>query len=344
MTQPLVHVRRHLQSTRPSRILIACSGGADSLALAWLAEAAARDIAVDVHAAAVDHELQADSDAVAVEAMRLCKTFGIGTTQVLKVKVTPAGEGLEAAARRARRDALTAHARNIKADEIWLAHTLDDQAETVLIGLTHGSGARSLAGMPDRDGMWVRPLLQCRRADVHAALPSDVTPWQDPHNEDPQFLRARVRHELLPVMNQVLGDKAVVSLARTAELLTRDNDALDAMATDLLEQTGRQRESGFELQLDALADTSVAVLGRVLRRACLAAGVNARDLTMQHIDLLTRLVKDKRVQGPVALPGLVSAERQHERLMFLRHSAADSGTSDRVKDGPAVGSSFNIEE
>lgn len=324
MITPLSAVRSHVHGARPRHVLVACSGGPDSLALAFLAAQVLPHHSVKVSAAAVDHGLQPDSDAVAAEAMRTCESFGIGDTQVLKVTVELAGEGLEAAARRVRRAALIAHAELVGAGEIWLGHTMDDQAETVLIGLTHGSGARSLAGMSAVDGVWVRPLLHCRRADVHRVLPPDVHPWKDPHNQDARFLRARVRHELLPIMADVLGDRAVVSLARSAELLARDNEALDGIAGAAWDAVSVGGAGAIELDINACAVLAPAVLARVLRAACLAAGVIARDLTMSHVDTLARLVHDRALQGPIALPGRVAAHREHDRLVLLPQSSSST--------------------
>ena len=324
MTTPFTAVRSHVLASKPTHVLVACSGGGDSLALAWLAAQVLPDNSTKVSAAAVNHGLQADADAVAAEAMRMCESFGISHTRVLPVTVKPTGEGVEAAARRVRRAALIAHAESIGADEIWLGHTLDDQAETVLIGLTHGSGARSLAGMAMVEGIWVRPLLHCRRTDVHAVLPPDVQPWRDPHNHDPRFLRARVRHELLPVITDVLGDRAVVSLARSAELLARDNEALDEIAHDVWDSAVRRTNASVELDIKLCAGLAPAVLTRVLRAACLAAGVIARDLTMSHLDSLGRLVHDKAIRGPIALPGRVAAHREHERLVLLPQSPSST--------------------
>lgn len=317
MSQPSAEVSRHLAARGAKHILIACSGGADSLALAWLAAQRAPQHHIRVSAAVVDHGLQPNSSDIAAAASERCVAFGIADVNVLTVAVTHVGEGLEAAARHARRSALLAHAEAIEAQEVWLAHTLEDQAETVLIGLTHGSGARSLAGMSVIDGVWVRPLLHCRRADVHAVLPDEVEPWQDPHNLDPRFLRARVRHEVLPVITEVLGDRAIVGLARTAELLARDNDVLDQSAHEALRSISVASQDGVELTITGCADLAPAILARVLRAAALLAGVPPRDLTMSHLDTLMRLVRDPAMNGPVALPGRVGAHRRHGRLALL---------------------------
>ncbi|MBU6214028.1 MAG: tRNA lysidine(34) synthetase TilS [Actinomycetales bacterium] len=309
-------VAQWLRATRPERVVVACSGGGDSLALAHLAAHHASQFGVALSAAVVDHGLQPGSADTAQVARDVCAGFGIDDSVVLPVQVRESGSGPEAAAREARRAALHEFALQRHADQIWLAHTLDDQAETFLIGLTHGSGSRSLAGMAERDGLWVRPVLTVRRHELRACLPAGVTVWEDPHNADPRFLRARVRAEVIPVLAEVLGDRALISLARTAALLARDNETLDALAKPVFDAAIGQDERGLHLAVAALRSQPPAIVTRVVREACLASGVRPRDLTMEHIDLVARLVSDRSVNGPVALPGRVSATRVHDRLVI----------------------------
>ncbi len=185
----------------------------------------------------------------------------LGLSPALSVRVAVAGpggadgyQGPEAAARSARYAALAAAARRAGAAPggVWimLGHTLDDQAETVLLGLARGSGARSLAGMSPQAGRYLRPLLRIRRAQTAAACTAlGLPPWDDPHNCDPAFTRVRVRRELMPALATALGPGVAEALARTADLLRADADALDAIAaaeTDKLGGTERcpQRTAG----------------------------------------------------------------------------------------------------
>ena len=223
-------------------LLVACSGGADSLALAAAARVVGARRGLSVRAVVVDHGLQPGSDEVAA---RVVSQLAQGVADVsmtairpqlapmevavVAVRVEAVGEGVEAAARRARYRALESAARG---DElILLGHTLDDQAETVLLGLARGSGTRSLAGMPARRGPFVRPLLGLRRATTRAACADfGLEPWEDPHNEAPGFARARVRHRVLPVLEAELGPGIAEALARTAALARADADLLDELA------------------------------------------------------------------------------------------------------------------
>src|SRR5690349_17264266 len=212
---------------RRAPLVVGCSGGADSLALTLAAAALRGD---DVLAVVVDHRLQEGSVERADATVALLAERGIAA-RTYAVDVTGPG-GVEAAARRARRAALCT-ARPHPDSPILLGHTLDDQAETVLLGLGRGSGARSLAGMRPWDPPWLRPLLGLRRATTRAAC-AGLDVWDDPHNTDPRFTRVRLRHEVLPLLEDVLAGGVAEALARTAEQLREDVDALDAVAAQRL--------------------------------------------------------------------------------------------------------------
>ena len=237
---------------RAAPLLVACSGGADSTALL----AAARAVAPGrVHVAVIDHGLQEGS--AERSAALVADLFAQGVPAAVHGVVVDGGGGLEAAARRARYGALRT-ARPHPDSPVLLGHTLDDQAETVLLGLGRGSGARSLAGMRTWDPPWLRPLLGLRRADTAAACRSQgLTFWDDPHNVDPRFTRVRLRHEVLPLLEDVLGGGVAEALARTAAQLRDDGEALDAAARDLL---ARAAAADDDAQLPSECATDAAVL------------------------------------------------------------------------------------
>jgi tRNA(Ile)-lysidine synthase len=330
-------VATHLrQRSAGDLVLVAVSGGADSLTLAAVTAAVAPMFAVRVGAVIVDHQLFPGSTAVAEEAAQRCRAMGLDPVQIIDVDVdVSSGQGVEGAARIARYAALRSVAQMVDASEVLLGHTLDDQAETVLMGLARGSGARSLAGMSVADGLWGRPLLSISRAVVRGALEAmlpNVDAWQDPANEDPRFLRSRVRHELMPVLDEVLGAGAVEALARTADHLRADNVALEVWAQIVWETcavidgvtadiagdltVGVKRD--VVLAVEPLAPVPEAVRRRVLRRALLAAGVPGGSLTAEHIQTVDLLVADWRGRGPAALPGKLSATRSKEALRICR--------------------------
>jgi tRNA(Ile)-lysidine synthase len=298
-------------------VLVGCSGGADSLALAAGA-------AISGHrggAVVVDHGLQAGSDRVAAVAARQCDGLGLDPVEVVAVEVGERG-GPEAAARDARRAALREAAQRHGAAAVLLAHTLDDQAETVLLRLARGSGARSLAGMPAADGLFRRPLLGLRRDLVRAACDeAGLEAHEDPHNADDRFARARLRHHGLPALVQDLGGGVVLGLARSAASLREDNEALDRWASAVHLEAGAKEVT---VPTDALTLVPAAVRLRVVRRMALEAGCPGAALTREHILAVAGLVTAWRGQGPVDLPGGVRARRRSGRLVVSRTLGRDS--------------------
>jgi tRNA(Ile)-lysidine synthase len=304
-------VRTALADLAPSAlVLVACSGGPDSTALAAAAAAEGPRAGLRVGAVVVDHQLQEASGAVAAATSRWLRTAGLDPVEVVPVTVSGAG-GPEDAARRARYAALEAAAERFGAAAVLLGHTRDDQAETVLLGLGRGSGARSLAGMASRRGRYRRPLLALPRATVHQALPESAPVWTDPHNADPAYRRVRVREEVLPVLEAALGPGVSAALARTADLLRADADALTELADRAYADLGADPTA---LDLAALADLPAAVRSRVLRTAAIAAGAPPGALRAEHIAALADLVTQWRGQGSPALPGGVRAHRGCGRL------------------------------
>jgi tRNA(Ile)-lysidine synthase len=309
-------VRRALSSIAPGElVLVACSGGADSLALAAAVSHEAQaggDRRWRAGALTVDHGLQDDSAVRARQVAATCVRLGFDPVEVVSVLVGSAG-GPEAAARTSRYRALDAAATRHRAAAVLLGHTLDDQAETVLLGLARGSGARSLAGMAPQSGIFVRPLLDLPRSTTRdACLAEGLTPWDDPHNQDPAYARVRVRQDVLPVLKKALGPGVTEALARTARLLRDDADALDAW-TDHAEDAAA---SDAGLDVAVLAGLPRAVRTRLLRRRAIAAGAPATALTATHVDSIDALVTDWHGQSWVALPGSVRARRQGGHIVF----------------------------
>lgn len=305
-------------------LLVAWSGGTDSTALL----AAVRDAAPDrVHVAVVDHGLQHGS--APRSAALVAGLVAEGVPAAVHAVTVDGPGGTEAAARRARYAALRA-ARPHPDSPVLLGHTLDDQAESVLLGLGRGSGPRSLAGMRTWDPPWLRPLLHLRRADTRAACAAQGLPvWDDPHNADPRFTRVRLRTEVLPLLEEVLAGGVAEALARTAAQLRDDGEALDAAAADLLARAavpedadrnaelaaaerGTRGELDTELDAHVLARAPAAVRRRALRTWLTGAG--ATGLTDLHLRAADDLVGRWRGQGAVALPQRLELVRAHGRL------------------------------
>ncbi len=297
-------------------VLVACSGGADSLALAAATASEAARAGVRAGAVVVDHGWSHGSAAVARGAARACRDLGLHPVEV----VAAAPSAGETAARTARYAALDAAAERAGAAAVLLGHTRDDQAEQVLLGLARGSGARSLAGMPAARGRYRRPLLHLPRSTTARACEAlGLVPWADPANADPAHARARVRGALLPALEAGLGPGVAAALARTADQLREDADALDDLAAALLERARHRGpppagRRGVELDAGVLAAAPAALRTRALRRAALEAGCPAGDLAREHVLAVQALVVAWRGQGPLHLPGRVEASRACGRV------------------------------
>jgi tRNA(Ile)-lysidine synthase len=306
-------------------LLVACSGGADSMALL---DAACALRPGRVHAAVVDHGLQDGSAARSAALVERLRSRGVEAA-VHTVQVGTRG-GIEAAARDARYRVLAA-ARPHPDSAVLLGHTLDDQAETVLLGLGRGSGARSLAGMRAWAPPWLRPLLGVRRACTADACAQTGTPvWDDPHNADPRFTRVRLRREVLPLLDDVLGGGVAEALARTAAQLRDDDEALSGWARAVRgagdpgdsadpphgAATGTPHGVAAVLPVAVLDGLPPAVRRRVLREWLRDGG--ARALTDERLRAADDLVGRWRGQGGPALGGDLDLVRSHGRLELRR--------------------------
>ena len=354
-------VRRCLGDLEPGDlILAACSGGADSLALAAALAHEAPRLGLRGGGVTVDHGLQEGS---AAQASRVVAALGaLGLDPVRQARVTvdglPGAGGPEAAARRARYTALEQVARQTGAAVVLLGHSRDDQAETVLLGLARGSGARALAGMPARRGRFRRPLLALGRATLReACLAQGLDPWDDPHNCDPSYARARVRRHALPALEETLGPGIAEALARTAAQLSADCDALDAIARteEWRIQPAVPPESGppesgppepgpaaragdaarngdgdaaailSVADIEGLGALAPAIRTRVLRQAALRAGCPGGSLTAAHVAALDALVTGWHGQRGADLPGAVRVQRRYGKLLFGRGRPVSGG-------------------
>lgn len=325
-----VWLSRHSAPRDP--LVVACSGGADSLALALATQLVVAAVAQAnpgsshrrvLVGATVDHRLQPGSAERAITTADQLTGLGYQRTEVLTVDVAGPG-GPEAAARRARYGALGQLAERVgSADRpcaVLLAHTADDQAETVLLGLARGSGPRSIAGMRPWRPPWGRPLLGVTRAATEACCRlAGLAPWQDPHNVDPSFTRVRLRREVLPLLEDVLGGGVRDALARTAQLMAQDLQALDEMSTAVLDRVTFDDGS---LDPTALTEHPVAIRSRVLRTWAIDGG--AGPLTYEH---LSRMDHQLGPGGPtqVRLPGGFDVVRIGPLLRLHRNGPAERG-------------------
>lgn len=314
-----VAVRRALTSAGcdGGLILVALSGGADSLALAAAVAFESRRAGWRAGAVIIDHGLQSASDEVAADAARAARALNLDPVMVCPISVAPGtGDGPEAAARLSRYRAFELARHATGARWILTGHTLDDQAEQVLLALARGSGTRSIAGIPpERDGV-LRPFLTVHRASTERACRAQgLKPWSDPHNVDESFRRVRVRSLILPLIEREIGPGISDALARSAALAREDADALDCLAEALMPQAildvrgdsgenvngDEAGEKQIEVSVAQLASQPAALRHRIIRRV--ASDYFDAHLTRDHTAAVSALVTAWRGQGPIDVPG-----------------------------------------
>lgn len=315
-----VAVRRALADLPPGGpVLVACSGGADSLALAAATAFVAPRLGRAAGLVTVDHGLQEGSARRAAAVVTWAREVGLAPAESVLVEVAGRPGGPEAAAREARYLALAEVAGRLGATALLTGHTRDDQAETVLLALARGAGPRGLAGMParrDLDGVpLLRPLLEVGREQTRTACAVlGLNPWEDPHNADPSYARARVRADLLPALVRALGPGVLDNLARTARLVAADNAVLDKLADAALADV-RHPDGGLAVR--ALAELAPAVRGRVLHAWARELGAPPAALSHRHVTALDTLVTGWRGQGAAHLPGGLRVLRRDGRLAAI---------------------------
>jgi tRNA(Ile)-lysidine synthase len=294
-------------------ILVAVSGGADSLALAHALSIESKEFVISVIGVTIDHQLQEQSGAQAEKVQMQLKEFGLDC--IIKKVSVDLQDGLEASARKSRYEGLQDVAKEQNAVAVFLGHTRDDQAETVLLGLARGSGTRSLSGMAHHNGLYIRPLLEITRIQNEKYCEEmKLQFWNDPHNQNPEFSRVRVRNVALPILEESIGPGISEALARSAHLLRDDADALDHWA--------KREEIHLDLaDLDCshLAELPRAIRTRIIRAAVYAAGAPVGSVTMDHVSGVEALICAWNGQGALNLPGGVKVERISGRLSLLQH-------------------------
>ena len=296
-----------------SKVCIGVSGGADSLALAAAAKLESKNFSIDLVAVIVDHGLQANSAEIAEFAKQQLIKLGFQDIFVGKANVQIT-DGLEASARRARYKVFQQAIETYNPNTFLLGHTKNDQAEGVLLGLARGSGTKSLSGMQEVSGIFVRPLLGIDRATTEIAChESNIEYWVDPHNSNQDFTRVRVRDNILPLLENDIGPGIIDALARSAKILREDATALDEWAENVFRQV-----EPMDIEISILATLPVAVRSRVLRMAIYAAGAPAGSISAAHLEPIEAFVSDWRGQGHTSLPGGVKVCRISGRLSLSK--------------------------
>ena len=317
-TTPLYQIRLAVRSelediAAGDSVLVAASGGADSSALAAALLLECKTKSIKVIALIIDHGLQKNSADVTHETKRTLTKIGYENIEIRRVTVEIT-DGLEASARRARYQALSDVANSHNAVAVFLGHTKDDQAETVLLGLARGSGSRSLSGMAARVDRYRRPLLSITRAQTEAACEeAGIKFWQDPHNQSMEFTRVRVREVVLPTMEKEIGPGISDALARSAKLLRDDADALDYLSDEIFSKL-----EPASLEISKLESQPRAIRTRILRKAIYLAGAPQGSLSAEHIEPVEALITAWKGQGPISLPGGVTVARISGRLSLSK--------------------------
>ena len=307
--------REALAELKPKKLLLAVSGGADSLAMSAAVAFEARKLGIEVAAAVIDHALQANSAEVAAQAAERLATLGIDQVIFQRVVVKKSGDGMEAAARDARYQALEKIRSKQKADWIVLGHNLDDQAETVLLGLARGSGLRSIAGMSavDRERRLLRPLLDVSRETLRQACSdAGISFWDDPHNQDSKFARVRVR-KLAGELEKNLGPGFAQALARTAQSAAEADEVITDLASKLVKKSlvkAGARQVSY--QVSALEKAKDAVRRKALHIICQSAG--AKNISRSQILAIDELLTNWHGQKKSSLSG-ITVERVANQLV-----------------------------
>jgi tRNA(Ile)-lysidine synthase len=319
LTQAVAEVRRSIRESferhevKPGDlVLVACSGGPDSISLAAGLAFEAPKLGLRIGAVIVDHGIQEITATVASATKSNLESLGFEPVRSVKVSVGTEG-GLEAAARSARYQAIDEVAASLDAKFVLLGHTQNDQAETVLLGLARGAGARSLSGMAEFTGRYLRPLLAVsRQTTVQACIDEDLAVWIDPHNGEDRFARVRVREQVLPVMEEQLGPGIIEALSRTADQLREDADLLDLQAEQAYHSIVKSGPTSLEVTVKALAELAPAIRFRVIRLAGSALGGH---LHRSHVLEIDRLLTNWHGQKPLSVPS-VRVERTGENIVF----------------------------
>ena len=299
------------EHTKPGqKLLIAVSGGADSLALASATLFESKKLQLEVATVTIDHGLQKASAKVTNQTLEKLHQLGIEEAWSKKVNVGTQG-GPEAAARLARYEALESIRIESRSDFILLGHTANDQAETVLLGLARGSGAKSLSGMKVRTYRLLRPILSIDRATtIQFCKDENISPWKDPQNKDTKFLRVRVRKSVLPFLEKQLGNGVFANLLRTSSQLQEDDQYLSLVAEKAFKKIAKTSAASVSLNQPELLKLPDAIRNRVIKSAIDYFGV---DSSRTHVLAVADLVLNWHGQKPLALPG-VRVERKGKTI------------------------------
>jgi tRNA(Ile)-lysidine synthase len=307
--------REHEMFAARDLVLVWVSGGADSLCLLEALVRVRRLFRIDLAVFHLDHGLRAGSSDDAAYVRRRSAALGLRCHVATPTEPPPPGASVERWAREERRAAAARLAAEIGARRSALGHTMDDRAETVLLGLVRGWGLDGLTGIEPVAGELVRPLLDVRRDETSAACRSlGLRPREDPTNADTTYLRNAIRRDVLPALAEATGRDVVPSIAQSAELLRADAAMLDDLATGLGAAALERDGAGWALRVDALADLATPLASRVVRHALATAHI---EWTAASIDAVLDLARG-RVGRTRALGDGWTARRARTHVVLER--------------------------
>lgn len=330
LTPAMADVRRAVRETwlragvgAGDRVVLAVSGGADSMALALASAFEGARVGVLVGAIVVEHGLQPETKSLAPAVVAKLESIGIFPAEIATVEVSDsASVGMEAAARSVRYEALEKGAKRQGARFVMLGHTLNDQAETVLLGLTRGSGIKSMAGMREIDGLWLRPLLEINRATTEACcLDSGVDFWVDPQNSQEKFTRVRLRNSVLPHLERELGPGVAQALARTAQLFQQDLDYLEQQTSTAYAANVKVGATIVSVSVAGIEVLPPAIASRVLHRVL---SLFTPNVSKNQVDQVHDLVTNWHGQKELSVPG-ARVVRQDGELIFKSSKMLKTG-------------------
>jgi tRNA(Ile)-lysidine synthase len=337
--QQTIHEYQMLESGQT--LLIAVSGGPDSMALLHLLHRSRERYAITLVVAHLDHQTRpsAVQDALFVESIArdlglLCISERLDVPAFQRQhKLSP-----EDAARRLRYRFLRTAADRVDAHRIAVGHTADDQAETVLFRLLRGSGLAGLGGMPPVRQRIIRPLIQVQRRDLLTYLQTHHIPFrQDPSNRQRRYTRNRLRLDLIPALQASYNPQVVGALCTTAELLAADEAALQGMAQAHFEAARLPRTPGrVQLRLSAITSLPVALQRRVLRQALTAARGDLRDITSAHLANIRALLYTEAGTKTLALPRNTTVERRYDVLSITCQPPPQTASVDQAFSLPGT--------
>ena len=291
---------------------VGCSGGADSSAiLLGLSTIYKNSNAKKVHVVIVNHQLQEITDTVSLNTAKLAESYGFNA-HIVPVAINSTEGGAESAAREARYEAFNCMIQQYDIRAFLIGHTKNDQAEQVFLGMLRGSGTRSLSGIPEIRGIFIRPFLNelSRKDTQQVCVENEVDYWCDPHNDSLMYKRVAVR-KLIQETEKSAEQNIVDSLVRTAQISAEDAEALDFYANSAIQQLDKTGWLVKDLQ-----QFPQAVRKRAYRIKLASLNAKSDSLSFKIVAQIDNLITDWTGQGAVSVSNRITAQRENSKIVF----------------------------